>query len=234
MRFIATAVVVTLHVISSAEASASPESRRWQAPEVQLHLAPSQGLAQADVLDVVRGACETWNDVGTGPLLVLADGPPPAAEVAYDGVNAVFFVETAWSGTPDQLALTYSHVDANTGEVLEVDMAINAARYRFTVGEPELGAFDLQNLFTHELGHALGLGHLEGEESTMFAEIQERETGKRALDAADVDAVLALYEGIDGGSIAGCRQAGGEVPTFALLVLVITLFRRSRRLPHLA
>lgn len=229
MRFIATAIVVTLTVVLPAEAASASSGRRWRAPEVALRLAPPAGLSREDVLAAVRGAADTWNGVGAGPLLVVDDRAPPVAEVAYDGVNAVFFMEHGWTGAPDQLALTFSHVDASTGEVLEVDMALNASLFRFTVGEPELGSFDLQNLVTHELGHALGLPHLDHEASTMFARIGEREVHKRELADADVDALLALYEELEHGSLAGCRQAGGDLPAFALIVLALTLARRFRR-----
>ena len=50
--------------------------------------------------------------------------------------------------------------DPNDGELLEVDVVINAAHNQFTDGDggPD-GALDLESVVTHELGHVLGLTH---------------------------------------------------------------------------
>jgi|TARA_B100000809_G_scaffold143124_1_gene140671 predicted Zn-dependent protease len=54
---------------------------------------------------------------------------------------------------------------------------------------------DLQNIATHEFGHASGLGHLDstctGE--TMYASASFDETQKRTLEAGDIAGINDLY-----------------------------------------
>jgi len=71
--------------------------------------------------------------------------------------------------------------------------------YAGPTSETELGdtnLMDLQNIATHELGHAVGLADVyEGcPEVTMYGISEEGETKKRTLEGPDVTGILILYE----------------------------------------
>jgi hypothetical protein len=58
------------------------------------------------------------------------------------------------------------------------------------------GAYDVQSVITHELGHWLSLGDLYGSsntEKTMYRYISLGETKKRSLDADDLNGINAIY-----------------------------------------
>ena len=73
--------------------------------------------------------------------------------------------------------------------------------YAGVTNEEDLGdtsVMDLQNIATHEIGHALGLADLDDNtapatEQTMYGFATEGETKKRTLEAGDVAGVNALY-----------------------------------------
>jgi len=54
---------------------------------------------------------------------------------------------------------------------------------------------DFENIATHELGHAIGLGHPSSTctEETMYAFASLGETKKRDLNAGDVQGIDGLY-----------------------------------------
>lgn len=63
--------------------------------------------------------------------------------------------------------------------------------------------YDAQNILTHELGHVLGIRHVENPEAILFRYSVSKGNKERGLHAADVEAYLALenpavfvYEGI--------------------------------------
>jgi hypothetical protein len=61
---------------------------------------------------------------------------------------------------------------------------------RWSVGAVS-GAFDLQTVALHEIGHLLGLGHSEIEGAIMYASIPQGET--KGLHADDIQGIKALY-----------------------------------------
>lgn len=226
-------ILLALTFALPAPAGDAPPRRRWIRTGFTLQLASWDGSPFEATEQVIRRAAATWNAVGIGPLIQVSPEPAPRAEVAYDGIHTVFFVTADWPSAPDELALTYTHLDPSTREILEVDIAINAQHHRFSLGGYEAGAFDLQNLLTHELGHALGLIHIEeAREATMHPAIQPGETDKRDLAPIDEQALFSLYE--DGfpatGPRYGCHAAPIPEPTFLLLGLLALLSLR-RRLP---
>lgn len=57
---------------------------------------------------------------------------------------------------------------------------------------PEVGKLDLQGIATHEYGHALGLGHSDDPDATMYANTQDGKS-HRTLEQDDITGVRALY-----------------------------------------
>ena len=60
-------------------------------------------------------------------------------------------------------------------------------------GAPAPGTMDLQTVATHEIGHALGLGHSAVSGATMVASPQDDFTGGRSLSADDIAGVQFIY-----------------------------------------
>ena len=144
-------------------------------------------------------------------------------------------VHDCWEHGAAALAVTTITFDA-TGVVLDSDTEINAASAFPTIVDspPCTGGVvtstcvgnDVQNTMTHELGHALGLGHSPDPSSTMYASAPIGETSKRVLDPASKQFVCDVYlrglasqdcsvpdAGTDAGTSGGNNGGSGAVPT---------------------
>lgn len=110
-----------------------------------------------------RRAFDGWATQSRGRLRPAWRGPTAAA-VGDDGRSTAILADPfdADFGDPSR---TVAHAelfyDVATGVIRDGDVYLNAARFRFSEGEP--GTFDQQSVLLHELGHVLGLAHTCGE-----------------------------------------------------------------------
>jgi len=80
-------------------------------------------------------------------------------------------------------------------QLVEWDMVFDDVDFNWSE-TGEAGKMDFENIATHELGHAVGLGDLyntECSEQTMFGYASEGETNKRDLEDGDIAGISALY-----------------------------------------
>lgn len=207
--------------------AAKEKNRHWTGDAFTLQVAPGAVIPLKVLRTATEQAAAAWNVVGAGPEILVAPAVTTVREPALDGVNAVFVLEDEWPWDPSEIALTFAIMHATTGEIVEVDVAINAVHHRFGDTEDTL---DVQNVLTHELGHALGLRHLDDQpEATMYPSIKPGEMKKRDLDLSDEGALLANYEGIVvDGPAHGCSAMGpSDGVTYAGL-LILAFWRRTR------
>ena len=153
------------------------------------------------------------------------------------------------SDAVDAIALTTTHYNTRTGEILDADVEFNGAGFVFTAidGPPcttdnetsgTCVANDIQNTLTHEVGHFIGLDHTPVPDATMYAKADLGETKKRTLHQDDIDGLCTIYpKGLTTSTCAqaqktqgsGCGQGPGGAPTIASLAVVPLAFRALRR-----
>jgi Matrixin len=106
-----------------------------------------------------------------------------------DGINLVMF-RNASSGSA--LATTYSWFSGT--RIIDADIVFWDAGFQFVTGTSGCsGAFFIEDIATHEFGHALGLGHSTVATATMYPSISTCSQQSRTLDPDDIAAVLSLY-----------------------------------------
>lgn len=138
-------------------------------------------------------AMTTWNNAGKGTFFNYG-GTTATLSNSYlfinDGSN---IVQPLAQGALGPIALTYSYMNMSTGKYVESDILINTSSITFSFSAPEIG-YDSQSMFTHELGHSLGLGEENSlTESTMYKSMAKNETKKRSLEADDLTGLSRLY-----------------------------------------
>ncbi len=136
-------------------------------------------------------AGEVGSILGEG---ILATEPLEADTVTPDGVNEVYFGAI---DSPNAIAVTIVwgvfRGRPSQRYLVEWDQVYNEAFDWSNNKEAE--TMDFENIATHELGHAVGLGHPSDScvEETMYRYAKEGETNKSTLEAGDIAGIKALY-----------------------------------------
>jgi MYXO-CTERM domain-containing protein len=159
-------------------------------------------LSPDEVRRVMDAALATWSTVQCPGGLAnigyhrLADVPCHSVGFDPNGANAniVMFDDNQWpyQGTDNTLAFTTVTFDPNSGAILGADIEINSAYNILTTSDVNVG-YDLQSILTHELGHALGLGHSTDPGATMNPSYERGDTSIRVLGNDDVTAICGAY-----------------------------------------
>jgi hypothetical protein len=139
------------------------------------------------------------------------DVAPPNDPCFSDGTCPSTY--DCWDDDAASLAVTTLTYSRSTGALLNADIQLNGADWLFTtVDSPPCreGAVttdcvgtDVQNTVTHEIGHAVGLDHVDGVGSTMSPTSPLGETSKRVIDPGTAEGFCAIYP--KGGGTPGCN-----------------------------
>lgn len=159
----------------------------------------------AKATTVIDDAFKAWNSVSCAsgsPVGIAASnlGTVTCSEVRYNSngpnQNAIIFRDDRWpySDPNNTLGLTTVTFNADSGEIYDADMEINAtAKNLSTSATVPANGFDLLSVITHEAGHFLGLAHATSPTSTMFASYKPGTSALRTLSADDIAGICEIY-----------------------------------------
>lgn len=178
-------------------------------PVVRINPTNSSGLSSAQVSSMINGALASWNNSGASVNFSYSTATNNPTQGAYDGANAAFFA----SNSPYDLgwgvvAVTEVIYFVNNGQIAEFDMIFNDRQFNFTAHEGDTGnyingktAIYLQDVATHEAGHALGLDHTLVNKSSL---IYTAFSGQFNLSDDDKSGAQTMYpNSLNKGSITG-------------------------------
>ena len=200
---------------------------KWVTPvDLTYVINPKGNLDESDyslVSATISASAETWDAVVTEELFVAptTDYVPENGDnyndAQRDYTNEVFFADLPYDGAIAVCIVYYINAGPpSQRQILEFDLVFDADlifvdnlgnTHDFSWGnagttdENNLGntqIMDLQNIATHELGHALGLADLYDAtspvpEQTMYGYASAGETKKRSLEAGDKAGITVLY-----------------------------------------
>src|SRR5262249_30430430 len=155
---------------------------RGQCVGYSINQAASVSVSLDDAKLIIDAAFARWMAVscpktGQPPGIKASDlGTVACSEVRYNqetpNQNLIVFRDTSWpyNDPNNTLGLTTVTFDANTGEIFDADMEINASAHNLSITDQvPVNGFDLASVITHEAGHFFGLAHATAPTSTMFA-----------------------------------------------------------------
>jgi hypothetical protein len=180
---------------------------RWPIAEIHYTLtgAAPPYLERDAIEEIARVSFAAWCELVCFPIVVhyqgWNEGHVQDAVAQPDDVNAIHWVlgTQQWAAPQSYYALTTLTVRRSDGEILDADIELNAAWHRFSIGESDPEAVDLQNTLTHEIGHFLGLDHSQVPGACMEEHASKGEISKRTLSADDVSGYCFLYEQLSAG-----------------------------------
>jgi len=158
----------------------------------------SNGTTDTDgEFTAIQNSLITWSSVTNSNLLFIYGGTTPRTPTISDGYNDIGWIESNWPYDATVIgANTYSFDGFPSSNLLfESDIRFNGVNYTWTTAG-QTGRMDVQNIATHELGHALNLQDLYGTadaEKTMYGQSGYNETKQRTLEPGDIMGVVYLY-----------------------------------------
>jgi hypothetical protein len=164
---------------------------RWHTSPVPYRVNTANlDLTESAVEAAVRAGADAWTAQTNASFRFAYAGRSSQTTVTSDGINLVVF-RNASSGSA--IATTYTWSDSKG--IVDADIVFWDGAFRFYTGSSGCsnGLF-VEDIATHEFGHALGLGHSAGVPgATMAPAISYCDTGPRTLHADDIAGVLSLY-----------------------------------------
>jgi hypothetical protein len=150
----------------------------------------SSGIAASDFFAAVTTGLERWKSASQGQVnFGYWQGTDPGTYIPnsnYNGLSSIYFASNANPGqslSTNVLGLTQVWYNSTTGEVLESDTVLNDVNFHFTMNPSDTSGYGsttagagsaskpnvyIENVITHELGHAFGLSHSGSLQSTML------------------------------------------------------------------
>lgn len=121
----------------------------------------------------------------------------------YNGLSSIYFSSNGGGSIPSNvLGLTQVWYNTDTGQILEADIGLNDVNFKFSTNPKDSTGYGgsmgggyaafIENVITHEIGHAFGLSHSGGLQTTMlFMEAPEQ----AFLGCDEQTGISALYRG---------------------------------------
>lgn len=144
-------------------------------------------------IEIIRCAADVWVNQTRADIQFTYEGETEKQAFMMDGENTVSFSDIDGNG-----ALAATCFFGNKGVYEDFDITFfshnGEIENRWSgLNEPGSGTWDIMGIAVHELGHGLGLGHLDEPQATMFMRAPARALSLRTLHEADIFCIEMLY-----------------------------------------
>lgn len=184
-------------------------SERWAQLPLVYYVNTNGAFAPLGFSDDVRDAMDAWeNEVKSPGVEAAYPGDHSSIDFSYagdlaglaavrDGINTVTY-------EPFNGGAGYAEIYARARKLVEFDIHLNASGFSWmtdlTCPTHDCGSYDVQNVVTHEVGHVVGLYHVNDESQRLLTMrggsvngSYVNEISKRDLGAGDVLGLRKAY-----------------------------------------
>lgn len=167
---------------------------KWTSLPVTFYVNPAnQDVTASAAASAFQTALDVWNTQGGSPFRYFYGGTVSDTATAHDYRNVAIFRNVSNGGT---IATTYSWWTTG-GSLLDSDIIFWDGGFKFYTGTAgcttTTASIYIEDVATHELGHALGLSHSSVSDATMYPSTAYCSQSNRTLASDDVAAIRSLY-----------------------------------------
>lgn len=185
---------------------------RWAPREITIELDASLERLGPRVPAAVMRSFGAWLETPVAlPPIRFVHGEREAPGARLDGTNSVSWGTIRAAGRQHDLAVTITHIDPTTGEILEADIVLNREHELAVLDDDDDDGFsgrscddagrrdcrlgyDVESIVTHEVGHFWGLDEDRlDQRATMYFCTSRCELHKRTLEDSDHRPLERLY-----------------------------------------
>jgi hypothetical protein len=191
--FVAVCASVALLAIASASMSYSTYAK-WATWPVTFYVNPANADASASAAAAaVQSALNVWGTQSGTAFRYTYGGTVSDTSTSYDKRNVIIF-RNASNGSA--IGTTYSWWDGSNN-LLDSDIIMWSGNFTFFTGTSGCGvvpnAAYIEDVATHEFGHAMGLNHSSSSGATMYPSYSYCSQALRTLASDDIAGAKALY-----------------------------------------
>lgn len=149
----------------------------------------NQDVPAAAISPALAVGANAWRTQSDASFSFTFAGESTQTTNTNDGINLVMFRDAS-SGSAIATAYWWS----SGNRIIDADIVFWDRTFRFFTGSSGCAnGFYVEDIATHEFGHALGLGHSASPSATMYATTASCNASNRTLDPDDIAGVRALY-----------------------------------------
>jgi len=180
-------------LLGSAAAWSYSTYAKWASAAATFYVNPANSdVTTSAAASAAQFAMNVWSSAGTS-FRYTYGGAVSDTSTAYDNRN-VFIYRNTTNGS--SLGTTYSWWDSSN-RLLDSDIVIWTGGFNFFTGTSGCGlvsnAAYIEDVATHELGHALGLNHSSSSDATMYPSYGYCSQAMRTLASDDIAGLKSLY-----------------------------------------